>query len=210
MVSIEETKKKRFQFLRRLYEETEGSKFNRVDSYQVGEKHGFDRDLTDKITQYLNDENLIKFVGLNTSLIEITHEGVREVEEALSNPDAPTTHFPPLNIIIGPVINSPIQQGSPQATQEVIIGEDKCEELKGLLQSLKESIDKLGLEAQAKSDLQADIQTIEAQMSSSKPKLTIITECVGSIRNILEGAAGNVLASLLLNKINVLCGLFMP
>ena len=210
MVSIEETKKKRFQFLRRLYELTKGDTSKRFNCFQFGKELGFDEDLTRNISQYLMDEGLIGCPVIG-GFISITHSGVCEVEEALSNPYAPTSHFPPINIIsIGQMINSQIQQDSPEATQMVTIGEDKCEELKELLRSLKESIDKLGLAAQAKSDLQADIQTIEVQMSSSKPKLTIITECVGSIRNILERAAGNVLASLLLNKINVLCELFTP
>lgn len=210
MVSIEETKKKRFQFLRRLYELTEGDTYKLFNYSQIGKELGFDEDLTLNIARYLMDEGLIEFRVIGGG-VAITHQGICEVEDALSHPDTPTSHFPPLNIIsIGQMINSQIQQDSPKATQMVTIGEDKCEELKELLRSLKESIDKLGLEAQAKSDLQADIQTIEAQMSSSKPKLTIITKCVGSIRNILEGAAGNVLASLLLSKINVLCGLFTP
>jgi len=43
-------------------------------------------------------------------------------------------------------------------------------------------------------------------MSASKPKATIITECLGSIRRILEGAAGSVIASGLLSKIAALLG----
>lgn len=57
-----------------------------------------------------------------------------------------------LNIIsIGQMTNSQIQQDSPQATQEVVIGKNMYEELKKVLQSLKESIDQFGLEPQQKS-----------------------------------------------------------
>jgi len=91
--------------------------------------------------------------------------------------------------------NSNIQQDSPEATQVATFNENKYEELKKVIQSLKESIDQLGLEPQQKPEFQADIQTIEAQMSSSKPKAAIITERLGSIKRCLEGVAGSAIAS---------------
>jgi len=178
----------------------------RVSFAKGGEELGFDRDLTANIGYYLKGERLIEFQALG-GIIGISHWGVREVEESLSNPDRPTYHFPPVNIIsIGQMIGSQIQQASPEATQVIAIGENRFEELKEVIQSLKESIDQLSLEAQQKSDLQAEIQTIEAQLSASKPKATIITECLGSIRRILEGAAGSIFASKLLTKIVALLG----
>lgn len=202
----EEMKKKRFQFLHKLYELTGGDESEWLKVFQIGEELGFDRDLTAKIAQYLEGERLIVVhstsIGDRNKLIGISHEGIREVEEAVSDPDTPTYHFPPVNIIaIDKMISSQIQQASPEATQAVAIGKDKYEELKEVIQSLKDSIDQLGIEPQQKADLQAEIQTIDAQMSSSKPKATIITECLGSIRRIIEGAASSVLASSLLGKI---------
>ena len=206
MSKIEEMKKKRFQFLYRLYELSEGDESKWFNMFQIGEKLGFDSDLTEKIAQYLKGEGLIEFQGIS-GIIGITHRGIREVEEALSHPNIPTSHFLPVNVIsINQMVNSQIQQASPEATQIVGISENKYEELKEVIQSLKESIDKLNLEPQQKSDLQAEIQTIEAQMSSSKPKATIITECLSSIRRVLEGAAGSMLASNLLSKIVALLG----
>jgi hypothetical protein len=206
MDTIEDMKKKRFQFLYKLYNLTGGDEFKWFNKFQIGEEQGFDRDLTANIAQYLKGEGLIEFRAIG-GIIGISHWGVREIEEALSNPDIPTHHFPPINIIsIGQMISSQIQQASPDATQVVTIDEDRYEELKEVIQSLKESIDKLDLESQNKSNLQAEIQTIEAQMSSSKPKVTIITECLGSIRRILEEATGSMLASSLLSKIVALLG----
>ncbi len=206
MNTIEDMKKKRFQFLYKLYNLTGGDEFKWFNMFQIGEEQGFDRDLTANIAQYLKGEGLIEFRALD-GIIGISHWGVREIEEALSNPDIPTPHFPPINIIsIGQMISSQIQQASPEATQVVTIDEDRYEELKEVIQSLKESIDKLDLESQNKSNLQAEIQTIEAQMSSSKPKVTSITECLGSIRRILEGATGSMLVSSLLSKIVALLG----
>jgi hypothetical protein len=199
----EDMKEKRFQFLYKLYNLAGGDEFKWFNMLQIGKELGFDGALTDKIVRYLKKERLIEFGSRN--IIGISHDGIRKIEEALPNPDIPTPP-PPTNIIIGQMINSQIQQASPKATQVGTVNEDRYEELKEVIQSLKESIDKLDLESQDKSDIQAEIQTIEAQISSSKPKVTIITECLGSIRRILEGVASNTLAASLLSKIAALLG----
>jgi hypothetical protein len=49
--------------------------------WTVGEKYGFDRDTTIKITHYLQGEGLLKFQALG-GLIGIAHR-VSEVEKAL-------------------------------------------------------------------------------------------------------------------------------
>jgi hypothetical protein len=207
MKSIEEMKKQRFQFLNRVYELSGGSQFHFVNMYEIGQEFGFDRESTIDIAQYLSEEGLIENEDTGGNLT-ISHHGVCEVEEALSNPDKPTTYFPPVNIIhVSQMINSQIQQGSPGATQAITFAQEKYDELKKVLLALKESIDQLNLQVEQKSDLQAEIQTIEAQMSSSKPKATIITESLGSIRRILEGAVGSAIASSLLSKILALLGI---
>lgn len=83
-MNIEEMRKKRFQFLNRLHELTEGDELEFVNMFQIGEELGFDKDLTGKIAQYLEGEGLIVFRALG-GYIGISHLGVREVERALSN-----------------------------------------------------------------------------------------------------------------------------
>ena len=210
MNTIEGMKEKRFQFLHRLYELTGGDESKLFSMFEIGGELGFDEDLTVKIEQYLYGEELISHIlecGTRDREIAISHRGVKEIEEALDKPDMPTHYFPPANFIyIGEMRNSQIQQGSPEATQVATFNENKYEELKEVIQSLKESIDQLGIDQQQKSELQADLQTIEAQISSPKPKTAIITNCIGSIKRILEGAASSALASSLLSKIVVLSG----
>ncbi len=107
-----------------------------------------------------------------------------------------------INIISAQVVKGvQIMQASPGAKQVVSITKDNLEEVKEIIQKLKESIDKLNLKQEQKEELNSDIQTIEIQLKSSKPKRGVITECLGSIRGILEGVTGNVLASELLPKV---------
>ena len=203
MINIEDMKKKRLLFLKRLYELSGGSTTKVFDDppSQIGKELGFDKDLAWKIVFYLKGEGLVK---LNGRAITISHQGVRKAESALSNSNEPSSYFPSGNIIVGQMVNSQIQQASPGAKQVTTIDESKYEQLKEFLQSLKESIERLELEPQQKSDLQAEIQTIDAQISSSEPKYTVITECLGTIRRILEGVAGSAIASGLLSKFGAL------
>lgn len=209
---LKEKKEKRWLFLRRLYDWNDGDESSPIHINRIGKELGFDENLTIKIAQYLSGEGLIvvvlpSTVGRRMDFIRISHVGVVEVEAALDNPDRPTQHFLPFNIInVNQMTNSNIQQASPEATQVVTFDESKYEELKEVILSLKESIDQLGLEPQQKSELQGDIQTIEIQISSPKPKTTIITESIGSIKRILEGVAGSALASGLLHEIAPLFG----
>ena len=211
MNTIEEAQKKRFQFLHKLWKLTGGDETKRFSMFEIGAELDFDKDLTVTIGQYLAGEKLIIHrpgCGTRDREIAISHLGVREIEEALGNPDRPTQYFPAvINITsIGTMTDSQLQIDSPGATQVATFNENGYEGLKEVIQSLKESIDQLDIDTQQKSELQADIQTIDAQISSSKPKATIITECLGSIKRILEGAAGGALASGLLIKIAALSG----
>jgi len=201
LLMIEDLKKKRFQFLQKLYDMTERNESAAIPIENICQELDFGRDFALKIANYLMEEGLLKFMTFGPT-IGITHYGVREVEKALSEPDKPTEHFPPINIIsVGQMVGSQIQQSSPGSTQAITISEDKLKELKEIIQSLEGSMDEFRLGDQQKSEIQADIQTIETQISSSKPKGGIIKESLHSIRNILEGATGSAITSVLLPRI---------
>jgi len=54
--------------------------------------------------------------------------------------------------------------------------------------NLKGGIGSLGLDFDAAADLIAEFKTIDAQLTSSKPKTSVIRECFLSIKEILEKA----------------------
>ncbi|MDQ1317314.1 MAG: hypothetical protein QG588_966 [Candidatus Poribacteria bacterium] len=196
MIPLKEMKEKRFQFLYKLYEMTRGNLRVPISKYKIGKELSFDRGTTDLITQYLHAKSLIKNLELGGSDILITQLGIDEVDEVLSKPNEPTEHFPSNVINIGQMIDSNIQQASPDASQTVTFCDDDCNKLKEMMILLREFIDEDNeLESDKKSELIAEIGTIEAQMSSPKPKHKIMIESLHSIRNVIEGATGSVLAS---------------
>lgn len=191
-MNLEEIKKQRFLFLKKAYEITNGDPSCMFSMFELGEEIGFDSELSQRIAQYLINEGLLDARGLGGG-IGISHNGVLEIEDSLSNPTKSTEHFPPVNIInVQSMNNSVIQQGSNHSTQNVNITSKNVNDLKNFIAELKQSIDKMQLETEKQSELLSEIATLEAQSNSPKPKASIIGEALVSVRAILEGVAGNI------------------
>jgi hypothetical protein len=176
---------------------------------EIGEPLEFDTGFIHEIVQYLADEGLIDnhFSGPHPH-IGITHKGIREVEQARSNPDQPTPHFPAQTVIYnsGTITNSPIQQASRHAVQNFRINAGHVDDIRQFLTELHDKIEQLHLAPGDRNDLEAEVMTIEAQMQSSKPRRSTIQASMESIVKILEGASGNVLATLLIEMARVIVG----
>lgn len=202
-MDINKVRSDRFLFLKALYEASGGDEFKMLNMFNIGAALGFDREYAANIFDYLKGEGLAIPQALG-GIIGITHDGIRTFENALSQPDKPTLHFPAVNIInVGSMVNSQIQQTSPNSKQTLSFGEERFDELQKLLADIKASIDKLGLKPQSQADIEGDITSAESQLKSSKPKTSVITECLHSIRSILESAVGSVLASDFMAKLSV-------
>ena len=108
-------------------------------------------------------------------------------------------------ISVGNMFGSSIQQGNQGATS-LIDYKSKGAELWTLLEQVKNSADDLRLSDAARTQLQADVRTVEVQLESPNPKPSIIIESLHSLRTIMENAAGSVIASALLPKIIKMLG----
>jgi hypothetical protein len=197
------TKKKadRFRFLNRLYEVTDGDIHNIVDLSDVGADIGLSSDQSVAVMNYLQGEHLAKHQTIGGG-VSITHYGVKEVEQALSHPDAPTQYFPPVvNIInVRNMVGSQIQQGTHDSTQHqnTSISQNDAAALQALVRSFREALDGLPFDTDTRSEAEAELLTVEAQLKSSKPKPAIVRESLKTLRNLLEGVASNALAAGLL------------
>ena len=80
----DEIGKKRSDFLKKLYEFSDGTETKFLSMWEIGDQLGFDRDLTIFIVQYLKAEGLIQFRALG-GIISITHYGIKEAERSLNN-----------------------------------------------------------------------------------------------------------------------------
>ena len=217
---IKEKQQQRFQFLHRLYEKAEGKPSELVNTEEIindldippqGENLRFElkypevRDILD----YLYKEGLLDFAAGNTrEYISLTHRGRIEVEQAYTKPEQSTEHFPPriINVInVEQMVNSQIQQATQQSTQ---IGSftsgAEYQKLNEFIQQLESLLPQLDLDAEDNAEAQAEIATIKAQASSSRPKPAILKESLITLRSILEGITGSVIATQLLEQIGPL------
>lgn len=102
---------------------------------------------------------------------------------------------------IGSMTNSQLQQHSSGASQVINQTLDVAELVK-LIGILKSSLGNLPIKDSDRNEYVAELKTLESQAASPKPKTLILSESLKSVRTILEGAAGNILASDLLTKVN--------
>jgi hypothetical protein len=197
------TKKKadRFRFLHRLYERTNGDCHSLEDMFEVGLDVGLSRDETHLVMQYLDGEGLATHRAIGGA-VAMTHAGVLEVERALSKPEAPTHYFPPVvNILhVQSMVGSQIQQGTNGSIQSQTqsISQNDLAGIQALLTSVQQNLSNLGLSPDAMAEAQSEIQTVEAQLRSSKPKPGILRESLQTLRNLVEGVASNALAASIL------------
>jgi len=187
---VEEWREKRLRFMNRLYDATGGSQLASVNPYELGDELGLSREETDRVVEYLQGEQLLAHAGL--AGVEITHLGVLEVERALSNPQQETEHFPPaINVIhVGQMHGSQIQQGTVQSQQHgKFLSEADREPLRELVKMLRAVLPEAGLAEEDRRQAEAELATVEAQLSAPKPKRSFIRTSLESVRDLLAPIA---------------------
>jgi len=116
-MSIEETKKKRLEYLKRVYEKVDGDENRGISMWEVGDELNLGKEENRKIFNYLKGEYFLRAWAIG-GLIAITHGGIKEIEFLLENPKKETRHFPSINVInIKQMVNSQIQQSSDKPSQ---------------------------------------------------------------------------------------------
>ena len=104
----------------------------------------------------------------------------------------------------GDVSGSQIQIGSNGSNQTQTQTGGDTAALSALIDVLREVIQQGSLEAEAREELRAELMTLQAQAASPKPKWAIIKATVGSIKAVLENAAGGVLSAKVLPYLTAL------
>ena len=100
---------------------------------------------------------------------------------------------------IGNVSNSQIMQDSPHSNQTMKINDLDLEKVSEFITDLISKIAELKLDSETAAELKAETDTVQAQLSSPKPKKKIIRESLGFIKKVIEGATGTVAGKLLID-----------
>lgn len=97
---------------------------------------------------------------------------------------------------IGNVSDSQVQQSTRDSVQ-IQKSEIDIKLVSEFVNKLKEAKDKFAIPASTMDELDADIATIEHQITSPKPKLGIIRQCLDPIKRMLEGVSSAATVELL-------------
>lgn len=195
---LEAKKARRLRFMVVLYDMVDGFDAQPVETAHVATKLGLDvsrpPDRLEILKQirYLEGEGLLTASGssVDARSVTITHKGVREVEEAKSNLDQPTEHFPPLNsAYVNATTASPSLPEDPTASQALaLLSEQNRLEVVRITQSLRDWAGQLGLDYEQRAEFDADIRTIESQLESPRPKAPLIQLALKSIESTVRKA----------------------
>jgi hypothetical protein len=156
------------QFLIRLFEQTDGESSVQVSMYDIGELLGLERDAATKVAEELMGSQLVEIRTLSGG-IGISAEGSALVQDLIGPPTSSVSESTKLGD--EPILDS---AGRHAVEQTVTL--------------LKSQTGKLGLDYETMTELMADLKTIDAQMTSSRPKTVIIRECLRSILAASSGA----------------------
>lgn len=100
-----------------------------------------------------------------------------------------------------PVTHSQIQQNSAHATQEMHISALERTQLTDFIGALNEHAPKLGLTQTDKARIESEAQKLESEISVPTPDASVVHQSLRTIRNVLEGCTGSIIASGLLFEI---------
>lgn len=142
-----------------------------VSMYEIGEKLGMDRQQSARIAEMLLAGGLLDLRSLSGA-VAMTPSG-RETAASVQ-PSGTGGRF---SLGDGPLLDA--QQRQAVAT---------------VIADLQRQAGKIGLAFDALSEMVADLKTIEAQLSSPRPKSAVIRACFESIRDLLQGAGDTRLA----------------
>ncbi len=140
--------------------------------------------------------------ALDLAEVGIQGEGMSFTPQEQQQAQRPaTTHIH----ITGDITNSQILAGSSGAQQQqTVTQEDKTQALAALLPWLERVITEGRLQDGELEELRADLATLQAQAVSPKPKWQVVRMVASSVRAILEGASGGVLAGQTLSWLTTL------
>jgi hypothetical protein len=111
-----------------------------------------------------------------------------------------------IDTFIQGVSGSQIQVNSPGARQQQGMSHEQLVELRKLVELVEGTL-RGSSDSEDVRELRAEVATLRAQSESPKPKRSVVRESLSSLRAVLEGAAGELLASHLPQAISLIQGL---
>lgn len=188
----------RSRILRTLYEQEMTKPGRFYDTDKLVKELGVATNVLEANLLYLLGKKLVTGVGelgrLTPRDIRISPLGIDVVEHPYWFERQFSINLQTVSIA-GDVSGQFAVQQATQASQQLQVNESLSSALSSLVSELGEKMSELKLEEDKQRDLSADVETIKAQLTSTKPKHSIIKEALFSVRAILESAGAVMLAA---------------
>jgi len=156
------------RFLAEVYLRTQGDPAATVSMYDIGETLGMDRQNSLRTAEYLIGSGFVEIKTLSGG-IGITDQGLARAQQlGISVADD--------GIAFTALGDAPVLDEAGRQIVEQIAAE------------LKSKMGEKGLDFDSLAELMADLKSIDAQLSSPKPKTAVIRECFQSIKGVLQMA----------------------
>jgi hypothetical protein len=162
------------QFLLQLFKVSNGDVSAKVSMYEIGEALEMDRSQADFITTELVGFDYVEIRTLSGG-IGITEQGI----DAARNLGAKGRK----------------QDDIPRLGKETVVSEVNKNACDIMVANIKSKAPKSDLDFDAMSEIMADLKTIDAQLSSPKPKTIIIRESFRSVQAVLKVAGDKEIAA---------------
>lgn len=159
------------QFLRALHDKLDGDTGGSVSMFDVGDEVGMDRAASSRVAEHLMGRELVEVRTLSGAI------GITRAASELIGDD-PEGAAESAGLGPGPVVEE-----TGRLSLDLVITE------------VKHWLGGMGLDFDRLTELVADIKTIDAQLSSPKPKTAIVRACLASIADGLTEAGATEPAS---------------
>jgi hypothetical protein len=185
-------KRKRYELLKALYDKTNADPSQWIEDTELQNDLGLSRQEYTPMILELKSKRLVK---VSHEAAAIDFPGIAEVERIETDPDQDSDYFPARNVMyVEHISQSQIQQGSYQSAQSMQLTNADLQPVSEFIEKLGNALNSLGLDPEEEKQAKADIATVRAQASSTRPNRVIIKESLLSLRRMLEAAAAGAAA----------------
>jgi hypothetical protein len=127
--------------------------------------------------------------------VQLSHEGIVEIEQARTRPEQPTEHFVPIiNIThVNTMIASQIQQGSPGATQSGEFSVGERDKIHTFIQNARDAAQHPDLEPEDRFKVTAELDFMVKELSRPEPRATRSEAAGMLVRAVILGGLGGSL-----------------
>jgi hypothetical protein len=191
--SVDAKRARRAEFMDRLYTHTHGSEQFRTTVQDVSAELGWPEFEAEEVANYLEAEGLLRF-WTEEGVIGLTHAGIREYEQLVSDPARATEHFPPaqtVNLHIAGSTAVQVAVAGGDVAQTSSTGDIAVPAVNAVIATYRAALESDPLpDADAAEAIRA-LEAIENELARPQPRTPLVRSFLSTLNALAIGVAGN-------------------